>query len=61
MAALFVNLLPTICAAIEHYNGPVLLTINKGDRIIIYGLVKQISKVNQIGSVQEVKTSLHEV
>ena len=59
MAALLVSLLPTICAAIENYNGPVLLTINKGDWIIIYGLVNQIRKVNQTGSVYEMKRSVH--
>lgn len=59
MAALLVTLLPSICAAIENYNGPVLLTINKGDWIIIYGLVNQISKANQTGSVYEVKMSVH--
>lgn len=59
MAALLVNLLPTICAAIENYNGPVLLTINKGDWIIIYGLVNRISKVNQIGTVEEERMSIH--
>lgn len=60
MAALSVSLLLTICAAIENYNGPVLLTINKGDWIIIYGLVNQISKVNQTGSVYEVTMSVHQ-
>lgn len=59
MLALLVSLLPSICAAIENYNGPVLLTINKGDWIIIYGLVNQISKANQTGSVYEVKMSVH--
>lgn len=59
MAALLVTLLPSICAAIENYNGPVLLTINKGDWIIIYGLFNQISKANQTGSVYEVKMSVH--
>lgn len=59
MVALLVSLLPSICAAIENYNGPVLLTINKGDWIIIYGLVNQISKANQTGSVYEVKMSVH--
>lgn len=59
MLALLVSLLPSICAAIENYNGPVLLTINKGDWIIIYGLVNQISKANQTESVYEVKMSVH--
>lgn len=51
MAALLFTLLPAICAAIENYNGPVLSTINKGDWVIIYGPVNQISKVNQTGSI----------
>lgn len=51
VAALLVILLPAICAAIENYNGPVLSSINKGYWVIIYGLVNQISEVNQTGSI----------
>lgn len=59
MAALLAGLWATIWAATENYNGAGLLTINKGDWIIIYGLVNHISKVNQTGSVYKVKRSVH--